>query len=446
MRFLAKILLLLAVLASAPVTAQQFFVALTSGQQSTFATLKGAANAAVNNNAEFLPEYTPAPTITFTASPDAALSNVVGYTANPDKITLVGGAPVKSDGSIVDVNAWTVLGANASPQTGGLNGKGLGAGASTWYSWAQAGEFETDAATFEVRLYQQGGEGAGSTVPVRMIVSDLPSTTGQYLLKAGHSIFANNSYYHVAFGSSKFRKIRIETRHFFISVRTAPGATVRATAPGISGILDGDSYTEGQSIRYGGVVLPNGHFSYGAIEARQLGWMDYQIAGVGATGYLNTDAGLRRKQVDRVSDWSSRSPAFVQFMNGFNDDATVNTYNLALQAWRATRSALPNTLIIVLGVPPGANQAVRLTYEQNIQAAFNAWGDPFSFFVPVNQNVCALDTDNVHWSNAGHATCGSLIYSDVLAKLNALHGSWLLQRDLEPAANNNRPAFVSAAA
>ena len=396
-------------------------IGMTSGQRATLVLLRDLAVAAQSNNPDLNGVYeTTTPTVTVSAAADAALSNEYLYTNHSDKITFGGVQPVKSDGSQLNANNWAVRGATASPDNSDL--LNLGFSSNTWSSYSATIEFETNAPTFEARTFPLGAQGTGIEIPIRCVVD------GKYLNKTGHGLFASNVWYKVAgLPDGPWKCIKIEGRMGFYSVRVAPGYAIRAvTTPSIRGVVEGDSYSEGQSIRFGGSIKPNGHLSWGLNAVRQLGWGICRQVAIGLTGYYNI-GGSRRAIPTRVPVYINYEQlTYILNAAGFNDGTSfAPTYAGAISTWQQQRAAQPNALIVVMGVWPSANPSAKSPIETNIKAAFDAWADPFSIFIPVvnepgkKYEAAAIDVDGVHWSNSGHATGGALAAGDIRAAVIA---------------------------
>jgi len=137
----------------------------------------------------------------------------------------------------------------------------------------------------------------------------------------------------------------------------------------------------------------------------------YNLA-IGSTGYYNTGSNNRRCQYQQIAnDWSRTGapwtdPDIVVFANGYNDypgastSAAVNGLNsvtngttvpvalaqTATAAWVAARALYPNALFVVTGGFGGKRgpDADTIAGEGYLRAAFNAWADPFSVYIPIN--------------------------------------------------------------
>jgi hypothetical protein len=266
-------------------------------------------------------------------------------------------------------------------------------------------EFETDAPDFEIRLAAAiAGQTATALLKSRCIVD------GKYLSKAGNGLFANTSYYKVVGLPSTvgtFKKVRFESVHGLYSVRVAPGFTVRApTTTPLVGVLEGDSYTEGQTIRADdAAVLVNGHLSWGMSTVRGLGWGRARQTAVGLTGY--SQPATRRKIPDRILDYiNDQTLDYIVVAGGFNDGNNQPTQDGALSTFQQMRAGQPNALIVVMGTW-SKGDTTKAGNEDRVKAAFDAWGDKFSIFIPVSRAVggswpYSVDSDGTHPSNQGH--------------------------------------------
>jgi hypothetical protein len=75
--------------------------------------------------------------------------------------------------------------------------------------------------------------------------------------------------------------------------------------------------------------------------------------------------------------------------SGNDDSFAASTLQAdALATFQAYRAALPTVLVIVLGVDAGSTgpSAGRLATEAAVKAAFTAWADPNSYFIPVSND------------------------------------------------------------
>lgn len=394
---------------------------LSAGQKATLVRLKAAAVAAQTDNPDVNAEYTPAATVTHTTAATAGLSNEYKYTDNQSKLILSGGVPLRSDGHAQNTDVWAVLGANDAPAGGGLSG--MDTTKSTWAMYSMAVEFETDAPDIELRIAAViAGQTATALFKPRIIVD------GKYVSKAGNGVFANTSYFKVAGLPSSvgvFKKVRFESIHGLYSVRVAPGFTVRApTTTPLVGVLEGDSYTEGQSIRADdGTILVNGHFGWAQTTVRGLGWGRARQVAVGLTGYAQ--AGGRRTIPTRVPDYIADQPLdFIIVAGGYNDGAGQTTTDGALSTFQQLRSSQQNALIVVMGVWSRGN-TTKATFEDAVKAGFDAWGDKFSIFIPVSRAVggswpYSVDSDGTHPSNQGHVDLAALAVPAIRTSVLAL--------------------------
>lgn len=311
--------------------------------------------------------------------------------------------------------------------------------------------------------------------PFRLIVN------GQFVNRTAG--YANvQQFVTLDFGSSASRTIIVETQGGgapLINVAVSAGQTITAaTVTDIRSIVFGDSITEGAS---NGAAVKYVWDTWFASSAKQLGFTNVQNAAIGGTGYWNQSGGAtnnRLRIVDAMPQAiSATTYSVVTFAGGYNDQNQVSnatTAALALQAWRAARLAQPGALIIVMGIPGEATgpSAALIATENALAAQFVAWADPCSIFVPVSTDIGGawftgtdyvghivtglgnsgtwVSSDGIHPSQVGQLGFGAKANTAVRGALPPLYTrfnvNWLLDRDINPAANDNSPAFLSKAA
>ncbi len=195
----------------------------------------------------------------------------------------------------------------------------------------------------------------------------------------------------------------------------------------------GDSYTAGSDASYY-------YDCYTCIMGDYLGAKDIVGLGIGSTGYLANASDTQRTARGRVSDVGYVSPDIVCVCLGRND-TTFTRAQIQTECglyFPALRAQVPNAPIIVFGVFGGNVTASCLPVEAGILAAFTAWDDSNSYYVPVsndpngawftgtgntgnmqgngNCDIYISSTDNVHPNEAGHAFLGGRC-SDAISRI-----------------------------
>jgi lysophospholipase L1-like esterase len=355
---------------------------LTPGQLATFSRLTAAATAAVGNNPVDLADMASPPTITQSATHNAALTVVNNVALQPANFWL---SPV-TQYLRTSNNAFYSGTSNFGAGSAATNLSSLGA---SLVPTALAGGdsnnsnqvgFVTSAPDVEINLRVVGD----ASTPYRFIVN------GQYVARAGLDV--TQAFVTLSFGSSAARTIIIECPNGqpFLQVAAAVGNTFTAPSTGLYSnpclaIAYGDSITEAIS---GGDAIKNQWANWFATMCTQSGIAGFRNAGVGATGYTNTAAGTRSKCLTQMpftingSTWD-----LIAFMHGFNDYnqfALATVLADALACWQYARAQQPNAFIEVYGIPgegTGPSTAMKVV-ENAMLAQFNAWGDKFSVFIP----------------------------------------------------------------
>ena len=304
------------------------------------------------------------PVISTSASIPGGLTNLYAYNANPSPFYYTGGTP-HTTGSNMYV-FWA--------QTTGLVATAPNAG--IFYTV----NFVTDATKLAVKT-------ANGQQAIRYIVE------GQYVTISGYvnGTGANPSYDVIDFtnaGARKNRRISIEfyANDQFGGVYVAPTESVWAPAAQdrIRAIWVGDSLIGG------GNATPALN---GATIAQQvgylLGWSDVWNDGIGGTGYVTSGGNYTYPQ--RIAyDVTPWNPNVVLFLGSINDVGAGGIQAAALSAFQQVRAALPNVPIIVCGIPPDSGNnggSTNITNsEAAIQAAVTQFGDPNTFFIPINND------------------------------------------------------------
>lgn len=196
-----------------------------------------------------------------------------------------------------------------------------------------------------------------------------------------YSVFGGAQYTTLDFtaaGGSKKRYIEVEGFQAggFHAVAVQPNYKVWSLAITKKLIIVGDSFVVGT-----GTSIDND--GLGTVIADYLGIRNVVCVAIGGTGYTN--AGTTYKFADHSSDWTTKNPDIIVFAGGIND-ADDNNLQPAVQSLvQNTRAALPNTIIVVLGVWPGSTGPSNATIskEKKIAAAVSAIADKYIVFIPI---------------------------------------------------------------
>lgn len=346
------------------------------------------------------------PTITHgSATLDAALTKQYTVAANPDAFAASGGTP-----TIYSTNFW-IFPAVTLPN--GLGGN-VGNGAFNVNGWAV--DFMADAAKVELRTLK------GTSARGLMIEVD-----GQRVQDSSIPWAADFStmYTLLDFGSRRIRRIRVEGSEFSGFRSVAVGPTGSVWNPGgdrMTMAVVGDSITA-----LTGATLPNGSFAKSS--GKLLGIADVREIALGGTGMINPGTwNSTFGDAHRVADVSEAAPDLIVIPASPNDTAytAAQITAAALATYQAHRAANPDVPIVAGGLFPGSSAASAgvIKVETAAKAAFDAWGDPNSFWVPIvndpdgpwvygtgrvgattgngNADIYVTSADSVHPSQAGH--------------------------------------------
>lgn len=336
--------------------------------------------------ASILPAMSSPPTMTYTAgSGDATLTNKFYLSRGllDTTMLLAGGTPSRKNADhwsfgtttlpATDVgNVWDT---NHLPHYGGRNGYG-------W--WV---EFECDQAKCAIETLM------GPTGGVEIEVWNSTTKLWEFAGMAAHPSTSGYGHLTLDFGSSAVRRIRAGS--------SSGGAGLRGLATTAGGkiwkpldyvgtrlrlVSIGDSVAAST-----GATRPTGSWQWGL--ARLLGLVDnWQIA-IGSSGFINVGNGSTFGDKWRLADLEQAVrapgavPVFVQMMSGndgLNTAAAITA--AALSTWRKYRQVLgPDVPMIIGGVWPGNTDpsANNLKVENAGKAAFDAWNDPASLWVPI---------------------------------------------------------------
>ncbi|TAK32334.1 MAG: SGNH/GDSL hydrolase family protein [Myxococcaceae bacterium] len=344
-----------------------------AGASSTLPTLgsklRHAAAKAFRSNSVELGTMASPPTIaTGTSSLDGTLTQYryVLSAANTAKYRLVGG--------LAQAYSTAYITSTAVSLPSGTGGNTQGDATHSTWSWAV--EFVTDAPTVQLRYLC-------SSLTYMVEVDDQPvSATGLAFPATSGTGFTL-----LTFGTSAIRKIRVEFRQASAFDSAYVGPTYSLWAPGdeynVRAAFVGDSVTAGSA----GPTLAHG--AWPKITGKLLGWSDTRQVALGGTGFTNNASTLNTFGAAlRVADTVAHSPDLVVISASPNDDgASGGTLTAAaLSAFQAYRAALPRVPIIVTGTTASSTgpNATRLANETAVKAAFDAWADRNSWWIPVS--------------------------------------------------------------
>lgn len=332
--------------------------------------LRVAAASALGRNGVELGAMASPPTITTGTSTalDASLTRAfrVGL-ANGDngaKYRITGGTKQLGLGAYPAFALAPVL-----TMPGGSGGNLPGDATRQQLSWSV--EFLTDAPDVMPRFL-------GSSLTYMVEVDDQPvSATGLAYAGTSGTVFTK-----LAFGSSKTRKIRIEMQKGsgFDGVYVAPAYNVwlPRNENEVRVAVVGDSTGEGT-----GATLAAG--AWPKALGKLLGWTDTRQLCFGGTGFDNPGSYTTFGSPQRIADVVATNPDLIVIAASQNDDSRPGLQASALATMQAYRAALPNVPIVVMGVDPASSgpSATRLANEATVKAAFDAWGDRNSWWIPV---------------------------------------------------------------
>lgn len=370
------------------------------------ARLRFASERAHGRNSLDLGVMSSPPTITHgSATVDASLTKTYTVTANPSVFATSGGKP-----EVYATNFW-IFPAVTLPNGVGGN---IGNGNFNVNSWAV--EFMADATKVEIRCLN------GASLRGLMIEVD-----GQRVQASSIAWSSSTStmYTLLTFGSRAIRHIRVECSEYSGFRAVAVGPTDAIWNPGgdrLTMAVVGDSITA-----MTGAARPNGGFADSL--GKLLGIADVRKAAIGGTGMINPGtANSTFGDAYRVADVVACSPDIIVIPASPND----TTYTAgqitaaALATYQAHRAANPDSLIIAGGLFPGSAAAAAGTIkiESAAKAAFDAWADPNSFWIPIvsdpdgpwvygtgrvgaatgngNADLYVSSADTVHPSQDGH--------------------------------------------
>lgn len=359
------------------------FAALSSKRIATLEKLRRAAAQAALSNAYDAAVMASPPTITTSSSHSGTYSKtwpaVLAGAPNTGLFAFQGGAARVSTSS---TNAVVLPAFTVSPGTTGSLSAVFSTDA-TANSGLAAIEFVTDAPTLEVELdpyRQQAG--------VKVIVDGLYASKTPILLTTGGA----TAFLTLAFGSRSRRHIRIETADFFYGVRTTPIDTVSPppTAPDVvRAVMLWDSYGVG-----GGLPTPTDlTIAIPSILGHRIGAKDMRASAIGGTGMLvsvvsSVTYNTFRQRLPGMITYSPSADVVFAPMSLNDVYSGFTSAQIAAEAallYPAIRAAYPDAFIVATGVSPkNSGPAANYTSaETAVAAAFSAWADPLSAFIPV---------------------------------------------------------------
>lgn len=201
---------------------------------------------------------------------------------------------------------------------------------------------------------------------------------------------ASGAYVKLAWASRGVHRVRIE-REFAAGLGglyiSPTGGAYRPQNPYPKMFVVGDSFSLGT----GATIYPN---AWEYVAARQLG-MDVTCDAVGGTGYANPGLGVPIVDSTRRTILAAQPYDLVVIAAGLNDANATYAPQVSAAAtayYPQVRAIQPNALISVMGSfagatgpSTGANSVAAV--EQSIKAAFDAWADPLSVYIPVSDAV-----------------------------------------------------------
>lgn len=329
-------------------------------------------------------------TLTVNSATDAALSQSFLASSNMDLFSFAGGRAIaNSSGSSVYFPVSSV-----APSTAGNVGT-VDTIPDDQSAWGWRASFGCDADRIEIRTNAAAGG------RFRIVVD------GRYISKTPHAQVGTGFVDYIVLdfaGVRQPRTITLEASDTTTLRGVSIGPTASIWRPAadpdrIVALATGDSYSEGQGTTSPGVM------AWTQTLGRLMGWTDVRQVAVGGTGYFNTGpGGARSKIYDQIDRWLSVNSDIkaadvdvVTVAAGYNDYVAVGgvTYTpaeIAAEAqrcWRKIRETLPWALIVVFGPWSGLRgpDARTIDIEAALAAAFAAWGDPYSLFVPVSPSA-----------------------------------------------------------
>jgi lysophospholipase L1-like esterase len=261
-----------------------------------------------------------------------------------------------------------------------------------WQAWGWEASFQTESST----VYVSADAGTAASYGLLFLVN------GQYVSKSPLSVSAAGlNYYKLDFGgvrSSRTITVLGSAQAAIIAAYVDNFSKIGApdrSPDQITVLSTGDSYSEGT-----GATIAQ--WSWTKKLGRMMGWADVRQVAVGGTGYISLGSNAQIKIRDQIDNWpivnsdlvdaagKMTTVDVVTLAAGYND----RNYGAQIQAealydMQKIRAVCPNALIVVFGTWSGLydNDATMLANEASIKAAFTAWADPHSLFVPVSSDA-----------------------------------------------------------
>jgi lysophospholipase L1-like esterase len=375
-------------------------------QQSVGLRARRAAAAARRTNAIELGVMTTPPTVVGGSSslPDAALTNafrVSSGQANCFRFT--GGTPQMYAGVYYTFPVVTT-GANGNTP-----------GDSTKTTWQCAVEWYSDAPKLAIRHL--------TTSMYQLEVDDQAVSATTFT----DSNQGGTRYISVDFaGVAKVRKYRLElwsaTGFDGVYVPTGYSVWPVKSDTGLVVASVGDSVDAGTGVSEPGNAWQN-------TAGKLLGFTDVRMVALGGTGFTN--AGTWNNvfaSAARIADVVAINPDILIISASQNDDLAGATAITAatLAGLKAYRAALPNAPIVVCGVDAGSSgpTATRLATEAATLAAFTAWADTNSWYIPVAADPAGSWFTGTGWAGRGTfldgvTTSGSTTFTSATANFGS---------------------------
>ena len=302
------------------------------------------------------------------------LGNVVSVIGNP--LECVAGAIAPLGGYVFNYGGFPGLHTlNRGPDVAGQH-----------VGW----EFETDEPDVCVAIF-------GGDRPVQFVIDGRRWSPGGVVMPG---ISLNYIRFTFPGQERRARRFRVEfgsAQMALYDVRIAGTGQVWAPARDtIRAVFISDSIVQGSGL---GPFIAGGSVAQRVSGA--LGWSDPWDFAIGGTGYVNPGAGFLTFG-QRVAEALTRSPDMWVFMGSGNDfgHPPAEITAAALAAFRAIRSGGSTAPVIVLGIWPKDGSAAQM--EPAIKAAFDAFADPASAWVPIAGDASGVPWITGAWNNAGH--------------------------------------------
>lgn len=359
-------------------------------------------------------------------------------------------------------------------QQGGSTPLGAGASNSRPYRWADAGgpvfrvyggrpkAYATTWRRFPVStIGTTGGNTGEGTIAVAWRVAfltDAPTPSiqtspgtfrfivdGQYVDLTGTATASasGNQWFHLAFGSRKWREIVVEGEldEAFIGLNVGPSESARpATGDSTRLIVLGDSFVAAT-----GTLRSNDGFA--RVLGDHLGIRDVFMSGVGAQGWLSAGTSAYTLRQRLPYDLAGQAADVIVLALGINDSGSPAALTAEVAATiPVLRGFAPGVPVFVFGAWPGSSGpgSGPVANETAIFAAVDAAADPLMLKVPVCTEVTGspvfgtgkvsspaangnsdaytggLDgTDGTHPNTAGHAHLGLWAADQIIARLTS---------------------------